>query len=125
MNEEKKEAIYQSGQDYLEAVLMLLEDKGYCKSVDIAQTLGFSKPSVSIAMKKLREQGFIVMGENGLINLTEKGYMIAASTYERHKVLGSFFVSLGVDEKTAYEDACKIEHVISQETFEAIKKSKK
>ena len=96
--------------------------KGTVRSVDIAAEMGFSKPSVSVAMKNLREQECITMGEDGLISLTEKGRKIAESVYERHTLFTQWLVSLGVDAATAAQDACRIEHVLSKETFEAIKR---
>lgn len=112
--------IHESAEDYLEMILMLQEERGYARSVDIAASLGVTKPSVSYAMKKLRENGYIVMGEENHIALTEKGRTIALRTYERHKTLTSFLTNLGVSPETAREDACKIEHDISEETFAAI-----
>ena len=90
--------IYESAEDYLEQILVLLEEKGYARSTDIAESLGVTKPSVSVAMKKLRENGYISMEKGGLISLTDKGYPIARRTYDRHLTLTKFFVSLGVDE---------------------------
>lgn len=113
--------IHESAEDYLEAIMMLQEEKGYVRSVDIAAHLNVTKPSVSFAMKRLRENGYIVMDEENLITLTEQGEAIAHRVYERHKVLASFFVQIGVDPATAREDACKIEHDISEKAFEAIK----
>lgn len=113
--------IHESGEDYLEAVMILQEKKGYVRSVDIAAHLNVTKPSVSVAMKRLRENGYIAMDEENLISLTPQGAAIARRVYERHKVLISFFTQIGVDPATAREDACKIEHDISQATFEAIK----
>ena len=113
--------IYESAEDYLEQILVLLEEKGYARSTDIAESLGVTKPSVSVAMKKLRENGYISMEKGGLISLTDKGYPIARGTYDRHQTLTRFFVSLGVDEAIARKDACKIEHDISEESFAAIR----
>lgn len=110
--------IYESAENYLETILFLKKRKGKVRSIDIANELNFSKPSVSIAMKKLRENGYVDMDINGYITLTEKGREIAESMSERHILFSNYFTSLGVDEKTAAEDACRIEHVISQETFE-------
>ncbi len=112
--------IYESAEDYLERILMLLEQKGYVRSVDIAAGLNVSKPSVSVAMKKLRENGYINMGEDSLISLTDKGYAIARKIYDRHQKLTRYLVQLGVPEETAKQDACRMEHDISQETFDAI-----
>jgi len=112
--------IYESAEDYLEQILILLESKGYARSTDIAEALGFTKPSVSVAMKKLRENGYISMEKGGLISLTDKGYPIARRIYDRHLTLTGFFVSIGVDEATARKDACKVEHDISEVTFSMI-----
>ena len=114
--------IHESAEDYLEAILRLKEGKGYVRSVDIAQMLGVTKPSVSFAMKKLRENGFIHMDEDNLITLTETGQEIALRVYDRHKTIMSFLVSIGVSEQTAREDACKIEHDISDESFAALRR---
>jgi len=111
----------ESSEDYLEAILMLKEQLGKVRSIDIVYKLGYSKPSISIAMKKLRSKGLVNMDEDGYITLTDKGLEVARSTYNRHKTLTEFFVSLGVDPKVAEEDACKIEHDISEETFSRIK----
>lgn len=112
--------IHKSAEDYLEAMLVLKERHGYIRSVDIAVELGVKKPSVTYTTKRLRENGYITMGENNLINLTEKGLEIADRIYTRHKVLIKFLTQLGVSEETAREDACKIEHDLSDETFAAI-----
>ena len=113
--------IHESAEDYLEAILRLRESKGYVRSVDISQLLNVTKPSVSFAMKKLRENGYILMDEESRISLTETGEAVARKIFERHTVLSRMLMALGVDETTASEDACKIEHVISDATFEAIK----
>ena len=112
--------IHKSAEDYLEMILMLREQKGYARSIDIAAALGVTKPSVSFAMKKLRENGYILMDEASYITLTEAGLKIAQRIYDRHKALTAFLLQIGVDEKTAREDACKIEHDISDDTFHAI-----
>lgn len=112
--------IHKSAEDYLEMILMLREQKGYARSIDIAAGLGVTKPSVSFAMKKLRENGYILMDEGNYITLTEAGMKIAQRIYERHKALTAVLQQIGVDEKTAREDACKIEHDISDETFNAV-----
>lgn len=114
--------IQESAENYLEAILMIKERNGEVRSVDIVNELGFSKPSISVAMKNLRQNGYITMNTRGLIDLTEKGLIIAETMYERHKVFSKWLIDLGVDEKIAKEDACRIEHAISAETFEAIKK---
>lgn len=113
--------IHESAENYLETILMIKNKKGAVRSIDIANELGFSKPSVSVAMKNLRENGYIDVDKNGYITLLEKGKTIAQTIYERHTTLSKWLISLGVDSKTATEDACKIEHVISAESFEAIK----
>ena len=112
--------IYESGEDYLEQILMLLEKKGHARSVDIAAGLNVSKPSVSVAMKKLKENGYIKMSTDNLISLTDKGYAIARKTYDRHQALTKYLMQLGVPEAIAKEDACKIEHDLSEESFAAI-----
>ena len=114
--------IKQSAENYLETIFMITNRNGSCRSIDIANELGFSKPSVSIAMKNLRENGYIDVMGDGKILLLEPGRKIAESLYERHTVLTCAFMALGVDKETASEDACKIEHIISEETFEAIRK---
>lgn len=112
--------IHQSAEDYLETILVLKERRGAVRSIDIANEMNFSKPSISVAMKKLRQNGYIEMDKDGYILLTDAGMEIASSVYNRHKLLTKFFVSLGVDETVAAEDACKIEHHLSQETFDKI-----
>ena len=113
--------IHKSAEDYLEMILRLTEEKGYARSVDIATGLGVSKPSVSVAMKQLREGGYIVMDKDNYISLTDTGMEIAQRIYERHKVLTRMLTMIGVDEKTAEDDACKVEHDISVKTFTALK----
>ena len=113
--------IHKSAEDYLEMILRLTEEKGYARSVDIAMGLGVSKPSVSVAMKQLREGGYIVMDKDNYISLTDTGMEIAHRIYERHKVLTRMLTMIGVDEKTAEDDACKVEHDISVQTFTALK----
>ena len=115
--------IYESAEDYLEAILMIQDRKGVVHSIDIAEELNFSKASVSIAMKKFRENGYISMEKNGEITLLEPGREIAERIYERHTVLTDLLVAIGVSEEVAAEDACKIEHDISVETFNCIKKA--
>ncbi|MDO4571734.1 MAG: metal-dependent transcriptional regulator [Clostridia bacterium] len=112
--------ILKSSEDYLEAMLMMQEKHGYIRSVDIAGQLGVTKPSVSYATKRLRENGYITMDGEGLITLSESGMEIARRIYERHKLITAFLIQLGVNERTAREDACRIEHDISDETFRAI-----
>ena len=114
--------IQESAENYLETILVLKERNGTVRSVDIAAEMGFSKPSVSVAMRNLREQECITMGDDGLISLTDKGRSIAESVYERHTLFTQWLVSMGVDQTIAAQDACRIEHVLSKETFEAIKR---
>ena len=111
----------ESKEDYLERILMLSQKNGSVRSIDIAHDMGFSKPSVSVAMKKLREGGFITVDKEGLISLTEEGRKIAEKTYERHKVIKSILISIGVSDSVAEDDACKIEHELSDETFSKIR----
>ena len=108
-------------EDYLETILILKIKKGMVRSIDIVNELEFSKPSVSVAMKNLRENGYIEMDKDGYIMLLDKGREIAEKIYERHTTLSKYLVALGVDPIVAAEDACRIEHVISAESFEAIK----
>lgn len=114
--------IHKSAEDYLETMLILKERNGYIRSIDIADELRVKKPSVTYITKRLRENGYITMDENSLITLTESGLEIAERMYTRHKLLTQFFTALGVNEKTAREDACKIEHDLSAETFEAVRR---
>lgn len=113
--------IQKSAEDYLESILMLKERHGYVRSIDVATELGVTKPSVSYATKRLRENGYITVDENGHLELTDTGMEIAARIYERHKVLTALLTYLGIDPAVAAEDACKIEHDLSGETFAAIK----
>lgn len=113
--------IYESAEDYLEAILMIQEKNGVVHSVDIAEELNYTKASVSVAMKKLRENGYIRMEKDGRLVLLEPGLKIAERIYERHQVLTRFFLQLGVDEETAAKDACKVEHDLSDVTFDCIK----
>lgn len=112
--------IHESAEDYLERIMMLREEKGFVRSVDIAASLGVTKPSVSFAMKHLRENKYITMDEENYIFLTVSGETVARRIYCRHRVLTRFLLSLGVSEATAREDACKIEHDLSDESFAAI-----
>ena len=114
--------INESAENYLETILMLSKKLPVVRSVDIANELGFKKSSVSIAMKHLRENKHIVVSDAGFITLTPSGRQIAEMIYERHEVISSWLIRLGVNEETALEDACKMEHVISKESFEAIKR---
>ena len=116
--------IQESAENYLETILILKNKNGAVRSIDIANELGFSKPSVSVAMKNLRENGYIEVDSSGYITLLDSGRQIAEKIYERHTTLSKWLVSLGVDAKTAAEDACRIEHIISSESFEAIKDCK-
>ncbi len=115
--------IQESAENYLEAILMISLRKGSVRSIDIVNELGYSKPSISVAMKNLRENGYIEVDGDGYISLLDKGREIAEKMYERHTFISKWLTSLGVDEKVATKDACRIEHVISAETFEAIKKA--
>lgn len=114
--------IHESAEDYLEAILRLRESKGSVRSVDISLLLGVTKPSVSFAMKRLRENEYIHMDQENLITLTEKGEEIAMRIYDRHKTISTFLMKLGVDENVAREDACKLEHDISEESFAALRR---
>ena len=116
--------IRESAENYLETILILSQrkGKGEVRSIDIVNELEFSKPSVSVAMKNLRENGYISVDKDGYIRLTDKGLEIAEKMYERHTLLSQWLIKLGVDEKVAVEDACRMEHVISAESFAAIKK---
>lgn len=113
--------VRESGEMYLEAILVLAKKSGYVRSIDVSEYLGYSKPSVSRAMGILREGGYILMEKDGAITLTDSGKKLAGTIYERHTVLSELLIRLGVDEKTATDDACRIEHVISDESFQAIK----
>ncbi len=114
--------ILESAENYLEAILMVREEKGAVRSIDVVNHLGFSKPSVSVAMKHLEADDLIRRDGDGYICLTESGEEIARMIYERHNLLTDIFIRLGVDPETAREDACKIEHDLSEETFESIKR---
>ena len=111
----------ESGEMYLETILVLGKKNNTVRSIDIAEEMGFSKPSVSRAVSNLKRDGYIIVDQNGHIALTEKGHQLADRIYERHVVLTKMLSDLGVSEKTAVEDACRMEHVISEETFDAIK----
>ena len=113
--------INESSENYLETILMLKNKNGYVRSIDIAHALSFTKPSVSVAMKALREEGYITVDDDGGINLTDKGFDVASKVYKKHQVIAKALMSLGVEEETAYKDSCKIEHDISDESFEKIK----
>ncbi len=113
--------IYESAEDYLEAILALREQRGTVRSIDVVHRLELSKPSVSVAMKRLRENGYIEMDADGFITLLPPGETIAQRIYTRHKLLTQFLIRLGVSEEVAAADACKIEHDLSDETFEKIR----
>ena len=115
-------ALNQSGEMYLETIYVLSKEKTSVRSIDIAEHMNFSKPSVSRAVALLKNDGYIKVDDNGYIVLLEKGVSLAKKVYERHTVLSKVLIGLGVDEKTALEDACKIEHVISDKSFNALKK---
>ena len=115
--------VLESAENYLEAILMIREEKGSVRAIDVVNQLGFSKPSVSVAMKNLETNDFITRYDDGFISLTESGEEIAEMIFERHKLLTDLFVRLGVSEETARDDACKIEHDLSEETFECIKRA--
>ena len=113
--------ILESAENYLEAVHVLTQEKGQVRAIDIVHYLGFSKPSISIAMKQLETNGYITRDEDGHITLTDEGMEIAVSVVERHELLTELFMAVGVSEDVAKDDACKVEHHISQETFECLK----
>lgn len=117
-----KDRIEESKEDYLETILILQNRNGSVRAVDIAAELDFSKPSVSVAMKKLRNDECISVDENGLITLTDRGRKLAEQVYNRHLLFSEWLISLGVSEDIAAQDACRIEHVISTESFSAIRK---
>ena len=114
--------IQESAENYLETILMLSQVKPHVRSIDIATELEFSKPSVSVAMKNLRENGYILVDPSGYITLSESGREIAETMYERHTLLSNWLMYLGVDRKTAVEDACRMEHDMSAETFACLKR---
>lgn len=113
--------IQESAENYLEAILILMQKNGQVRSIDVAHYTGFSKPSISRAVGLLRDNGYVSIDQNGLLSLTEAGLKIAETIYERHTVLTDLLIKLGVSPETAAEDACRIEHVISAETFEKLK----
>ena len=114
--------LQESGEMYLETIYLLTQKKGFVRSVDVCESMGYSKPSVSRAVNLLKTGGYLLMDGSGYLTLTEEGLAVAKKTYERHTVLAAFFTAIGVDAEIAAEDACKIEHVISDETFEALKR---
>ena len=113
--------IHESAENYLETILILHNRLGMVRSIDIATELGFSKPSVSVFMKSLRENGYILVDKDGYITLTDTGRAIADKIYERHQMIAEILMALGVDEETAYRNSCKIEHDISDKSFECMK----
>jgi Mn-dependent DtxR family transcriptional regulator len=115
-------ALFESGEDYLEAILMVSERKPEVHAIDVVNELGFSKPSVSIALKKLRESGYITIDENNHLHLTELGMNVANKIYERHKILTHILEKLGVDSENAEDDACRLEHDLSDASWNAIKR---
>jgi Mn-dependent DtxR family transcriptional regulator len=114
--------ILEAAENYLEIILIEKEKHGHVRSIDICNALNYSKPTISVMMKQLRENGYIEMDHDGYITLTDLGGSIARKIYERHQLLASFLMSIGVDEETAYKDACKIEHDLSEKSFELLKK---
>ena len=112
--------ILRASEDYLESMLMMKQLHGYIRSIDVAEHLGVTKPSVTYATRRLKESGHITMDKDGLITLTESGMAVASKMLDRHRTLTAFLIDLGVDAKTAEEDACKIEHDLSQQTYEVI-----
>ena len=114
--------VQESAEDYLESILILKEKKGLVRSIDVVHHMGYSKPSVSRAMSLLRQNGYVTMDKEGFLELTDRGLEIAERIYDRHKRLTEFLMYLGVDEETARTDACKIEHDLSEASFQALKK---
>ena len=112
----------ESGEMYLETIYVLSQKRGLVRSIDVSEEMGFSKPSVSRAMGILKKNGHIEIADSGAISLTESGRRIAQGIYERHRILSAVLQAIGVSEETAAEDACRVEHYISEETFDAIKK---
>ena len=113
--------LQESGEMYLETILILSEKLEHVRSLDVAEYMGYSKPSISRAVGLLKNAGYLLMDQTGYLTLTDSGRAVAEKIYERHNALSRFFISIGVDEKTALEDACKVEHYISDITFERIK----
>lgn len=113
--------IKEAAQNYLETILILNKRMEHVRAIDICNELNYSKPTVSIVMKQFRENGYILTDSDGHITLTDKGRAIAESMYERHNVIAKILINIGVDEDTAFSDACKIEHVISEKSFECMK----
>ena len=117
-------AIQESGEMYLESILVLSRQRGAVRSIDVSEYMGYSKPSVSRAVGLLKNGGYLTVDESGLLHLTDAGRELAEKIYERHNILTEYLISLGVSRETASEDACRIEHVISDESFEALKRHK-
>lgn len=113
--------LQESGEMYLETILVLSERMPHVRSIDVCEEMGYSKPSVSRAMSILRNNGYVIMDDNGFLHLTETGMEVATKIYDRHNTLSAFLTSIGVEETTAADDACRIEHVISDDTMAAIK----
>jgi Mn-dependent DtxR family transcriptional regulator len=113
--------LQESGEMYLETILVLSERMPHVRSIDVCEEMGYSKPSVSRAMSILRNNGYVIMDDNGYLHLTESGMEVATKIYDRHNTLSAFLTSIGVEETTAADDACRIEHVISDDTMAAIK----
>lgn len=113
--------ILQSGEDYLERILMLQKEKGSVRAIDIANSMNYSKPSVSVALKKLKSNGFIEVNDDGIITLTEEGKQKAINVFDRHTIITKFLLHIGVSNDVALKDACKIEHNLSEETFAKLK----
>lgn len=111
----------ESAENYLETIFILCKQNSHVRSIDVANHLGFTKPSVSVAMKSLREEGYVALDDDGSLTLTVKGEKIAKRVYERHQIIAKALIALGVDKDVAYIDSCKIEHDISDESFEKIK----
>lgn len=114
--------LQESGEMYLETIHILSQKSNYVRAIDVSEYMGFSKPSVSRALSLLRNGGYVIVSENGALSLTEEGKAVAGRIYERHMIISKGLISLGVSEETAVADACKIEHDLSDETFEVIKK---
>lgn len=114
--------IHESAENYLETILIIKNRKGVVRAIDIVNELDYSKPSVSVAMKNLRENGYIEVDNNGYISLLAKGMEIAETIYERHTAISNWLIAIGVNPETAVDDACRIEHVISAESFDAVKR---
>ena len=114
-------SIHESGEMYLESIYVLLQQRGQVRSIDVSEYMGYSKPSVSRAMGLLKNGGYILIDKDGYITLTPEGIQVARKIYERHTILSGLLIRLGVSKETAAEDACRLEHAISDESFEAIK----